>query len=80
MKTKEEIVNNWLPRYTGTKLEDFGKYILLTNFDALGEQSAAQRIEAAVMQTLSDQIFTRDLGGTATTSQMTDAVIVRLGN
>ena len=48
--------------------------------DALGEQSAAQRIEAAVMQTLSDQIFTRDLGGTATTSQMTDAVIVRLGN
>lgn len=48
--------------------------------DALGEQSAAQRIEAAVMQTLSNQIFTRDLGGTATTSQMTDAVIARLGN
>ena len=33
MKTKEEIVNNWLPRYTGNKLEDFGKYILLTNFN-----------------------------------------------
>lgn len=32
MKTKEEIVNNWLPRYTGEKLENFGKYILLTNF------------------------------------------------
>jgi len=32
MKTKEEIVNNWLPRYTGKKLEDFGSYILLTNF------------------------------------------------
>jgi AMP nucleosidase len=32
MKTKEEIVNNWLPRYTGKKIEDFGKYILLTNF------------------------------------------------
>jgi AMP nucleosidase len=32
MKTKEEIVQNWLPRYTGKKLEDFGKYILLTNF------------------------------------------------
>jgi len=28
MKTKEEIVDNWLPRYTGKKLEDFGKYIL----------------------------------------------------
>jgi AMP nucleosidase len=32
MKTKEEIVSNWLPRYTGTPLADFGKYILLTNF------------------------------------------------
>ena len=32
MKTKKEIVDNWLPRYTGTKLEDFGEYILLTNF------------------------------------------------
>jgi AMP nucleosidase len=33
MKTREEIVKNWLPRYTGLALEDFGKYILLTNFD-----------------------------------------------
>ena len=32
MKSKEEIVKNWLPRYTGEKLENFGKYILLTNF------------------------------------------------
>jgi len=32
MKTKEEIVENWLPRYTGKKLEEFGQYILLTNF------------------------------------------------
>ena len=32
MKTKEEIVQNWLPRYTGTPLESFGSYILLTNF------------------------------------------------
>jgi AMP nucleosidase len=34
MKTKEEIVNNWLPRYTGVELDGFGKYILLTNFTA----------------------------------------------
>ena len=33
MKTKEEIVNNWLPRYTDTPLREFGKYILLVNFD-----------------------------------------------
>ncbi len=32
MKTKEEIVKNWLPRYTGTPIENFGQYILLTNF------------------------------------------------
>jgi AMP nucleosidase len=32
MKTKEEIVQNWLPRYTGTNADAFGQYILLTNF------------------------------------------------
>ncbi len=32
MKTKEEIVKNWLPRYTGRPLESFPKYVLLTNF------------------------------------------------
>ena len=33
MKTKAEIVKDWLPRYTGMPLEEFGKYILLTNFN-----------------------------------------------
>ena len=33
MKTKKEIVENWLPRYTGRPLDEFGEYILLTNFD-----------------------------------------------
>lgn len=32
MKTKDDIVKNWLPRYTGQPNEEFGKYILLTNF------------------------------------------------
>jgi len=32
MKTKEDIVNNWLPRYTGKSIESFGEYILLTNY------------------------------------------------
>jgi len=33
MKTKAEIVANWLPRYTGTPLKEFGKHILLVNFN-----------------------------------------------
>ncbi|MBW6461169.1 MAG: AMP nucleosidase [Bacteroidales bacterium] len=41
MKTKEEIVSNWLPRYTGLSLDAFGKYILLTNFDHYVELFAA---------------------------------------
>ncbi len=32
MKTKKEIVENWLPRYTGQELDKFGEYILLCNF------------------------------------------------
>jgi AMP nucleosidase len=32
MKTKDEIVKDWLPRYTGCPLDNFGEYILLTNF------------------------------------------------
>ncbi|UBM60621.1 AMP nucleosidase [Marinilongibacter aquaticus] len=32
MITKEAIVENWLPRYTGTAIDEFKPYILLTNF------------------------------------------------
>lgn len=42
MKTKKEIVDNWLPRYTGRKLEEFGEYILLTNFQLYVEMFAKQ--------------------------------------
>ena len=33
MKTKKEIVENWLSRYTGSENNTFGKYVLLTNFN-----------------------------------------------
>ncbi|HGY56582.1 MAG TPA: AMP nucleosidase [Caldithrix abyssi] len=32
MKTKLEIAKNWLPRYTGTEIDEFADYILITNF------------------------------------------------
>src|SRR6188508_56530 len=32
MKTKADIVTNWLPRYTGTPAREFSKYVLLVNF------------------------------------------------
>jgi AMP nucleosidase len=37
MITKKDLVENWLPRYTGTDLEDFGRHILLTNFTSYVE-------------------------------------------
>jgi len=40
MKTKEEIVKNWLPRYTGRDLKDFTQHILLTNFNNYVEMFA----------------------------------------
>lgn len=47
MKSKEEIVSNWLPRYTGKSLDSFGKYILLTNFQNYVEMFA-QRFNVPV--------------------------------
>lgn len=32
MKTKYQIAKNWLPRYTGTQIDELGDYMLLTNF------------------------------------------------
>jgi len=32
VRTRRQIVENWLPRYTELPLADFGRYILLTNF------------------------------------------------
>ncbi|MCX7697724.1 MAG: AMP nucleosidase [Bacteroidales bacterium] len=37
---KEDIVRNWLPRYTGRRLNEFAKYILLVNFSYYVEMFA----------------------------------------
>mgnify|MGYP003860809913 CR=1 FL=1 len=51
MKDKQEIVSNWLPRYTGLALEDFGGHILLTNFggylDTFARLTGADRARIA---------------------------------
>ncbi len=40
MKSKLDIAKNWLPRYTGTQVDEFGDYLLLTNFQNYVEQFA----------------------------------------
>jgi 3-isopropylmalate dehydrogenase len=45
---------------------------------SLGLADAADRIERAVAQTLSDGVLGRDLGGTAGTTEIGDAVLARL--
>lgn len=40
MKTKLEIATNWLPRYTGNELSNFGEFIILTNFQLYIEMFA----------------------------------------
>jgi AMP nucleosidase len=48
MRTKDEIVRDWLPRYTGRPLNDWGEYILLTNFAEYVDRFAA-RFNAPVL-------------------------------
>jgi len=42
LKSKEEIVNDWLPRYTGSQINEFGKYIILVNFQEYVDRFAAK--------------------------------------
>ncbi len=56
MKTKRDIVENWLPRYTDTPLDDFGPYILLTNFISYVEEFA--RVENTEIRGLASPMQT----------------------
>jgi len=42
MLEKHQIAMNWLPRYTGMPLDEFGRYVLLTNFSNYVETFAEQ--------------------------------------
>jgi AMP nucleosidase len=48
MKTKDEIVKNWLPRYTGVPLEDISNHILLVNFNQYLELFSALHDNAEI--------------------------------
>lgn len=48
MLTKAQIVRDWLPRYTGRPVEEFGSYILLTNFSDYVD-SFARRFNVPVL-------------------------------
>ena len=41
MKTKPDIVANWLPRYTGLGLDEVSEYIILVNFQAYVDKFAS---------------------------------------
>ncbi len=83
--TKLEIARNWLPRYTGMPIEDFGDYILLTNFrnyvekfaercgcDIVGEDRPMQAA------TNSDGLTIVNFGiGTASASTIMDLLVAR---
>lgn len=47
MNNKDDIVRDWLPRYTGTRLDQFGKYILLVNFSSYLE-FFAEKFDVAI--------------------------------
>ncbi len=60
MESKETIVRDWLPRYTGTELAGFGSYVLLTNFTQYLETFARRfnvpiRGQGGPMQSVTNQ-------------------------
>ncbi len=62
MKTKYDIIENWLPRYTGIQVEDFREYILLTNFQAYLELFASLHQTRVVNKNVAmPSVTTRDM-------------------
>lgn len=79
MKTKNDIVANWLPRYTGIPLKDWGEYILLTNFNGYVQMFAekfgveVKGIDKPMMTAHADGISIINFGmGSATAATVMD--------
>jgi isocitrate dehydrogenase (NAD+) len=76
-----EAVHGTAPDLTGKNVANPGALILAAcmMLDHLGDRTRADRVRRALEGTIHDGTArTRDLGGTATTDQFTDAVIARL--
>ncbi len=85
MKTKLDIAKNWLPRYTGTPIDEFGDYMLLTNFHNYLESFAERfgcdiRGEGRPMQTAtnSNGLTMINFGmGSANAATLMDLLVAR---
>jgi isopropylmalate/isohomocitrate dehydrogenase-like protein len=72
-----EPVHGSAPKYTGQNRDNPTATIMAASMmlDYLGEKDAAAKIERAVMKVLSEgKVRTSDLGGSSTTSEMSDAI------
>ena len=76
-----EAVHGTAPDIAGKNVANPGALILAAclMLDHIGETERASRIRRALESTIQEgKTVTRDLGGTASTDQFTDAVIARL--
>jgi len=76
-----EAVHGSAPDIAGQNLANPIALILCAAMmlEDLGETSAAERVRQGVYRVLSEgKVRTRDLGGTATTTEMTDAIIAAM--
>jgi len=76
-----EPVHGSAPKYTGMNLVNPTATIMAAQMmlDYLGEKTAATKIENAVMQVLSEgKVRTKDLGGSSTTSEMSEAIALKV--
>ena len=88
MISKKNLAKDWLPRYTGTHIDEFADHILLTNFDNYVEKFAGMyncevRGENCPMQTAtnSDGITIVNFGiGSANAATIIDLLTVKSPN
>ena len=86
MKTKLDIAKNWLPRYTGTPIDEFGDYLLLTNFSNYVERFCEEfncdmRGEGRPMQTATNSagLTIVNFGmGSANAATIMDILVARM--